>query len=227
MSGGGSDTSDPPVPPGSDRDEGDVGDEFLTSGDLFADMVDEPLPPRERAEAVRKDPIRVQVSDPMTPGPFAAVQGDEPEPPAEATEAPAQTPCSSPPSDEVDDAFSRIGGLVAESIFRPALPVVDDEEARLPPAAVRTGAKLSITDPKILSGRGWTSRPWPRTRSRRRPASRRRSRGGRPPRRRASPRGGTTASGRISSSTGWRSVAWPRSSRPSAAGSRASRRSWP
>ena len=56
--------------------------------------------------------------------------------------------------EEVDEAFSRLGGLVAESIFRPAGPVLDDEEARLPPSALKTGAKLSITDPRIVLGPG-------------------------------------------------------------------------
>ena len=130
--GGGNDKTDPPVPPGTGQDE-DAG--FLTSDDLFGSLVDSPMPPRPGDGASRKDPIRVQVSDPVTPGPFAALT-EEPE------------------DEEVDDAFSRLGGLVAESIFRPAGPVLDDEEARLPPSALKTGAKLSITDPRIPIGPG-------------------------------------------------------------------------
>jgi serine/threonine protein kinase len=128
------------VPPASERDEAS---ELLTSHDLFGDLVDGPLPPSERTGAARMAPIRVQVSDPVTPAPFAAASTDEAEPGNDARAV-----------DEVDDAFSRIGGLVAESIFRPALPVVDDEEARLPPSALQTGAKLSITDPRIPLGPG-------------------------------------------------------------------------
>ena len=141
MSGGGDDTMDPPSPPASEPDEGS---ELLTSHDLFGDLVDGPLPPSGRTGPTRKEPIRVQVSDPATPEPFAAAPTDDAEPPGDDPRA----------GDEVDDAFSRIGGLVAESIFRPALPVMDDEEARLPPSALKTGAKLSITDPKIPLGRG-------------------------------------------------------------------------
>jgi serine/threonine protein kinase len=107
----------------------------LTSEDLFGNLVDSPLPDRPGGGATRKDPIRVQVSDPVTPGPFAKLpEGAQDE--------------------DVDDAFSRLGGLVAESIFRPAGPVEDDEEARLPPSALKTGAKLSITDPRIVLGPG-------------------------------------------------------------------------
>ena len=160
MSGGGGNKTDPPVPPGPGPD---ADDDLLTSEDLFAGLVDSPPPPRQAGRAARTDPIRVQVSDPVTPGPFAPVP---PSPPGPVAEYPGDTPAVSgaapgdvlAPShadDEVEDAFSRLGGLVAESIFRPAGPVTDDEEARLPPAALKTGAKLSITDPRIpLGGRG-------------------------------------------------------------------------
>ncbi len=146
---GGNDTSDPPVPPASDPGgEGDL----VTSDDLFGDLVDGPLPPGERKGPGRPGPIRVQVSDPVSPGPFAALP-DEPESPGEPG-VPEHTPTRTHADDEVDDAFSRIGGLVAESIFRPAGPVVDDEEARLPPSVLKTGAKLSITHPKLPLGPG-------------------------------------------------------------------------
>jgi serine/threonine protein kinase len=144
MSGGGGNKTDPPVPPGPGPD---ANDDLVTSEDLFANLVDSPLPPRGAERTARKDPIRVQVSDPVTPGPFAAVEGAAP--------GPAGAPDAPPPGEEDEEgegALSRLGGLVAESIFRPAGPVTDDEEARLPPAAVRTGAKLSITDPRIPVG---------------------------------------------------------------------------
>jgi serine/threonine protein kinase len=143
MSGSGGNKTGPHVPPGRGAD---ADDELVTSEDLFAGLVDSPPPPREGERAARKGPIRVQVSDPVTPGPFAAVEG--------AAQSPADAPDEGQPGhgDEVDSAFSRLGSLVAESIFRPAGPVADDEEARLPPAADRTGGKLSITDPRIPVG---------------------------------------------------------------------------
>jgi serine/threonine protein kinase len=154
MSGGGKKT-DPPVPAGSGSDPDD---DLLTAEDLFAGLVDSPPPPGQAGRAVRKEPIRVQVSDPVTPGPFAPVAPSGPaedypgETPAASGPAPGDASAPSNADDEVESAFSRLDGLVAESIFRPAGPVVDDEEARLPPAAVRTGAKLSITDPRIPFG---------------------------------------------------------------------------
>jgi serine/threonine protein kinase len=133
MSGDGDkDETDPPVPPATD-DDGAA--ELLTSDDLFGSLVDSPLPDRPGGGGSRKDPIRVQVSDPVTPGPFATLPED-------------------PQDEDMDDALSRLGGLVEESIFRPAGPVQDDEEARLPPGMLKTGAKLSITDPRILAGPG-------------------------------------------------------------------------
>jgi len=153
MSGGSGNKPDPPVPPGR---EADADDDLVTSEDLFGNLVDSPLPPREANRTVRKDPIRVQVSDPVTPGPFAAVPEEQPGSPGAAPEDTPALPADADESDadEVDGAFSRLGGLVAESIFRPAGPVTDDEEARLPAAAVRTGAKLSITDPRLPAGPG-------------------------------------------------------------------------
>jgi serine/threonine protein kinase len=160
MSGGGGNKTDPPVPPGPGPD---ADDDLLTSEDLFAGLVDSPPPPGPAGRPARKGPIRVQVSDPVTPGPFAPVPQSPPgaaeeypgDTPAVSGVAPADVPARSQADDEVEDAFSRLGGLVAESIFRPAGPVTDDEEARLPPAALKTGAKLSITDPRIpLGGHG-------------------------------------------------------------------------
>ncbi len=141
MSGGGSNKTDPAAPPGR---EDDAKDELVSSEDLFAGLVDSPLPRRESERAARKDPIRVQVSDPVAPRPFAAVPEEAPGP-TDAEDAP-----SGSEEGGAESAFLR--DLVGESIFRPAGPVVDDEEARLPPAAVRTGAKLSITDPRLPVG---------------------------------------------------------------------------
>jgi serine/threonine protein kinase len=141
MSGGDGKKADPIPPAGTDAAaKGDL----VTSEDLFASLVDAPLPPREPDRSGRRTPIRVQVSDPVRPGPFAPAQPDAGVPPG------AEDPLVGPEDDGLEDAFLR--GLVGESIFRPAGPVTDDEEARLPPAAVRTGAKLSITDPRIPTG---------------------------------------------------------------------------
>ena len=88
---------------------------------------------------MRSEPIRVQVNDPVSPTPFAV-----PEPSPAGTDA------------EVESAFDRLGTSPGdeEVVFRPAKPVYDDAEARLPPSAQRTGAKLMVTDPKIPGGPG-------------------------------------------------------------------------
>lgn len=117
----------PPVPPR----EGD--DDLVTSDDLFGHLVDAP-PPSEGGRKPRRDrPIRVRVEDPVSPEPFATPAGqDAPEPPQ-------------PPNDPV----------LEESAFRPAPPLEDDDEARLPPGVARTGARLTITPPKIpMRGEG-------------------------------------------------------------------------
>jgi serine/threonine protein kinase len=143
MSSGGKDETHDPVPtgPGDDHD-------LMTSEDLFGDIVDSPLPPGTTRRASRPAPIRVKVNDPLAPGPFAVGPEHDPAapPPGNAEDA--------PPDPDLAEAYSRLEELVAESLFRPAPPVTDDEEARLPPAAIRTGAKLSITDPKIPIGPG-------------------------------------------------------------------------
>jgi serine/threonine protein kinase len=143
MSSGGKDETHDPAPtgPGDDHD-------LMTSEDLFGDIVDSPLPPGTPRRASRAAPIRVKVNDPLAPGPFAVGPEHDPAapPPGNAEDA--------PPDPDLAEAYSRLEELVAESIFRPAPPVTDDEEARLPPAAIRTGAKLSITDPKIPIGPG-------------------------------------------------------------------------
>jgi serine/threonine-protein kinase len=54
----------------------------------------------------------------------------------------------------VENAFSRLGTEPKPVVFRPAGPMLDDEEARLPPAALSTSAKLMVTDPKLPLGPG-------------------------------------------------------------------------
>ncbi len=114
-------------------------DGLMTSDDLFGELVDGPLPPNESGSASRPGPIRVQVSDPVSPAPFAI---------------PGDTPATSGTDAEVESAFSRLGTEPKPVVFRPAGPVFDDEEARLPPAALSTGAKLMVTDPKLPLGPG-------------------------------------------------------------------------
>jgi serine/threonine protein kinase len=123
-----------PAPP-EPRPEGDG---LVSSDDLFGDLVDGPLPPGPTGATPRSAPIRVQVSDPVSPAPFAI-----PEPSATGTDA------------EVETAFERLGTEPGKQVvFRPAPPVYDDVEARLPPAALRTSAKLLVTDPKLPVGPG-------------------------------------------------------------------------
>ena len=112
---------------------------LLTSEDLFGELVDgPPLPAAGTPAPTRSAPIRVQVSDPVSPAPFAV-----PEPAASGTDA------------DVESAFERLGTEPGNKVvFRPAAPVYDDAEARLPPAALNTGAKLLVTDPKLPLGPG-------------------------------------------------------------------------
>jgi serine/threonine protein kinase len=136
MSAGRKEKSGSPAPPEAHPPESDG---LLTSDDLFGDLVDGPLPKAPGGGAKRTDPIRVQVSDPVSPAPFA-VSADE--------------PVTSGTDADVESAFSRLGTEPKPVEFRPAGPVFDDEEARLPPAALRTGAKLMVTDPKLPLGPG-------------------------------------------------------------------------
>jgi len=131
--------NDKPSPPGPGGPAPREGDGLLTSDDLFAELVDSPLPAEQGAFASRPTPIRVKVSDPVSPAPFAV---------------PADTPVPSNTDAVVEDAFNRLGTEPKAVVFRPAAPVFDDQEARLPPAAHRTSAKLLITDPKIPVGPG-------------------------------------------------------------------------
>jgi serine/threonine protein kinase len=136
MSGGRGKPDDAPHPPGADR-EGEDG--CVTADDLFGEIVDGPLPPGEAAKASRPSPVRVQLADPVSPAPLADA-GDE-------------TPTRTHPDEEVDDLFSKLS-VVGESIVRPGGPVREDDEAGLPRAFRASGAKVSITDPKIPLGPG-------------------------------------------------------------------------
>jgi len=112
---------------------------LLSSEELFGELVDEPLPPAAGGGATRDAPIRVRVTDPVSPAPFAV---------------PADERGAQDGDAEVESAFDRLGTDQKPVVFRPAAPVYDDEEARLPPAAHNTNAKLLITDPKIPVGPG-------------------------------------------------------------------------
>jgi serine/threonine protein kinase len=128
----------PPLP----GPAGEEGDEQLTSEDLFGELVDSSLPADQGGFASRSEPIRVKVSDPVSPAPFA-IPGDTPVPSmGGGTDA------------DVEHAFGRLGTEPKPVVFRPAAPVFDDEEARLPPTAHRTSAKLLVTDPKLPLGPG-------------------------------------------------------------------------
>ena len=140
MSVGRGTTQDPPDTPGS----GEGASELFTAEDLFGDLVDAPSPrPAVAPAPARKDPIRVRLQDPVSPPLASAIaedDGDDADP-------------------ELEDAFSRLGSFVEESLddgplFRPAPPFSDDDEARLPPVVESTNAKLSISDPKFPLGPG-------------------------------------------------------------------------
>jgi serine/threonine protein kinase len=151
MSGAPGTKPDPPDPAGRDDD---AEEPLVTANDLFGDLVDGPLPADAGRSGSRRPPIRVQVDDPATPAPFAALAEEETPEPLDAPPVPEDTPTRTHGDEEVEDAFVRLSGFVAEPAFRPAPPFQDDEEARLPPAAVRTGARLSITDPRLVPGPG-------------------------------------------------------------------------
>jgi serine/threonine protein kinase len=148
MPGGPDNPKDPTGPPTSDAD---TGDERLTAEDLFGDLVDGPLPPSERAKATHETPVRVRVSDGAARRPRAEAKG-EPAPPAVSERSQAD--------EEVDKVFDRLGETAHEpkgsapTVFVPAAPTPDDEEARLPSGVHHTAAKLSITDPRIPLGPG-------------------------------------------------------------------------
>ena len=136
MSAGRDDKTGAAAPPhGSDREP----DALVTSEELFGDLVDSALPKELGSFGSRPEPIRIQVSDPVSPLPFAV---------------PEDAPVSSGTDADVESAFSRLGKEPKAVVFRPAPPVFDDQEARLPKAAVSTSAKLLITDPKLPLGPG-------------------------------------------------------------------------
>jgi serine/threonine protein kinase len=121
---------DTPGPPDEYDDHPD--EELTTSDDLFGHLVDGPTPAENDPPSHRRKHVKVQIADPVSPEPL--------------------TPAS---YDDEEGGFAPPHGPVAEDApFRPAPPVDDDEEARLPSSAVRTGAKLTITPPKIPVGPG-------------------------------------------------------------------------
>jgi len=126
MSKGRGKPTDPPEPAGNQEDP-----DLVTSDDLFGHLVDAPPPPKAASQK-RRDPIRVRLQDPVSPDPLPAPTEEEHEDGVD------------PPHRPVREA----------SAFRPAPPLDDDEEARLPPGAVNTSARLTITPPKIPGGPG-------------------------------------------------------------------------
>jgi serine/threonine protein kinase len=137
MSAGRDDKTGSPAPPGTTDQEPDG---LFTSEELFGELVDSTLPKDQGSFGSRPAPIRIQVSDPVSPLPFAV---------------PADAPAHSSGTDaEVESAFNRLGTEPRPVVFRPAAPVFDDQEARLPKAAVSTSAKLLVTDPKLPLGPG-------------------------------------------------------------------------
>jgi serine/threonine protein kinase len=116
---------DAPVPP-EHEDDG-----LATSEDLFGHLVDEPAPPEAGRNRSRSGPVRVKLSDPVSPEPMSPGEDDGIEPPH--------------------------GPVLEEAPFRrmePAPPFEDDENARIPPVAERTGAKFTVTPPKLPFGPG-------------------------------------------------------------------------
>ena len=127
MSKGTDKSKEAPVPPEEHEPDG-----LATSDDLFGHLVDAPSPPVAGRKPSRKDPVRVRLSDPVSPEPLAPA------------EAPFEEDGLEPPHSPVRESAP----------FRPAGPVDDEEEARLPAAMINTGAKLIITPPKIPLGPG-------------------------------------------------------------------------
>ena len=118
---------DTPVPPG-DEDDG-----LATSEDLFGHLVDAPLPQAVGKKNARSTPIRVKLSDPVSPEPLAPVEPED-----EAIEPPHAP-------------------VLEEAPFRrmtPAPPFEDDEEARVPAAREHTAPKFRVTPPSIAAGPG-------------------------------------------------------------------------
>jgi len=111
------------VPPG-DEDDG-----LATAEDLFGHLVDAPPPQATGKKNARSAPVRVKLSDPVSPEPLTPVEPED-----EAIEPP-----HAPVLEEA--AFRRM---------TPAPPFEDDEEARVPPAHERTGAKFTVTPDDTL-----------------------------------------------------------------------------
>jgi len=125
MSKGTDKPRDAPGPPDESED-----DEGATADDLFGHLVDAPPPPEAGRSRKREGRVCVQLADPVSPEPLALPD----------------------PTLEEEGLDAPHGPVLEDSPFRPAPPVDDDEEARLPPSALRTGAKLTITPPKIALG---------------------------------------------------------------------------
>jgi serine/threonine protein kinase len=128
MSNGKGKPKDAPGPPRKPEDDG-----LATSDDLFGHLVDGPAPPATGRKGARTGPVRVKISDPVSPEPLTPVDPED-----EGVEPPH-------------------GPVLEEAPFKrmtPAPPFEDDEEARLAPPAERTGAKFTVTPPKIPLGRG-------------------------------------------------------------------------
>jgi len=120
-------SKDIPVPPG-DEDDG-----LATSEDLFGHLVDAPPPQAVGKKNARSAPIRVKLSDPVSPEPLTPIEPED-----EAIEPPHAP-------------------VLEEAPFRrmtPAPPFEDDEEARVPAAHEHTAAKFRVTPPKISAGPG-------------------------------------------------------------------------
>lgn len=119
---------DAPRPPRDHDDEG-----LATSDDLFGHLVDAPATPSAERKNRRQGPVRVRLDDPVSPEPLRPLEPED-----EGIELPH-------------------GPVLEEAPFkpmRPAPPFEDDERARLPPARERTGAKFTVTPPKIPVGPG-------------------------------------------------------------------------
>jgi serine/threonine protein kinase len=123
MSKGTDKPQDAPGPPDEHEDEG-----YATAEDLFGDLVDAPAPPEAGRSHQREGRIRVRLADPVSPEPLAPSLSEE-----EGLEVPHRP-------------------VLEDSPFRPAPPVDDDQEARLPPSVHHTGARFTITPPKIPLG---------------------------------------------------------------------------
>jgi len=120
-----------------DKPKGDVppeqeSDGLATSEDLFGHLVDAPSPETDEKRSSRSGPVKVRLSDPASPEPLT-------------------------PMDPEEGVAPPHGPVLEEAPFRPmtpAPPFDDDEQARTPRVRETTGAKFTVTPPKVLSGPG-------------------------------------------------------------------------